>query len=239
MAVHYKDKLIKHTACRKVIIIDSSPIVRHGLAHLINDQINLTVCGETNNIEDAIIAINEYQPDIVITDISCGKGNGISLIEIILNHFSGIPILVLSMYDESLFAERCLNAGARGYVEKTEPTEKIIFAIRKILKGGIYISDRVESRLLNKFVSKQPKVETSSIASFSNRELDVFLLMGQGLKVQQIADQLNISVKTIGTYVERVKRKMSLNNTREVFMHAVQWTTNGKKQIQYVGKTTT
>lgn len=233
------DKQIKNNAYFRAIIIDPSPVVRHGLVHLIDHQANLTVCSETNNIEDALTAINEYQPDLVITELSCGKGNGISLIEIILNHFSGIPILVLSMYDESLFAERCLNAGARGYIEKTEPTEKIIFAIRKILKGGIYISDRIESRLLNKFVTKQSKVETSSIESFSNRELDVFLLMGQGLKVQQIADQLNISVKTIGTYVERVKRKMNLNNTREVFMQAVQWTTNGKEQFQCVGKTTT
>lgn len=214
-----------------VLIIDSCPIVRQGLSHLISHQTNLKVCAETDSVEEALTAIEKCRPDIVITDLSCGKSSGISLIEIILDRFSGIPILVFSIYDESLFAERCIKAGVRGYVEKTEPTEKIIFAIRKIMQGGIYISDQVESSLLKKFVNKQSNIEASSIESLSNRELDIFMLMGQGLKVQQMADQLNISVKTIGTYVERLKRKMNLNNTREVFMHAVQWSNNVGNQI--------
>lgn len=213
----------KGSACFKIFIVDPTPIVRDGLTHLINQQTDFMVCGEAANAASALKDIKENEPDIVITDLLSGNGIGISFIKDIAIRFSNIHVLVFSIHDESIFAGRCLTAGARGYVMKTASSGEIIFAINKIREGRICFSDQVQNKLLSKFYQKKPDVEIFTIESLSDRELEVFQLVGSGLKIQQIADELSISVKTIGSHVERIKRKMNLNNTREVFMHAVHW----------------
>ncbi len=223
MNSYYEISSNKSAACLKVFIIDAVPIIRQGLVHVINQKTDFTVCGEAGNALQALEAIDEHKPDIVITDLSCVKGIGLSPIKDIAVRFSGIPILVFSSQDESFFAERCLSAGAGGYVLKTESAETIVNAMRKLCNGEIYVSDYIQRNLLTRFFYKKPKDEVPIIETLSNRELEVYQHVGSGLKVREIADELNISVKTIGTHVERIKRKMNLKNTREVFMSAVHW----------------
>ncbi len=205
----------------RVYLIETLPVIRLGLKQFIDRQTDLMVCGESNNICNALKAIEDSNTDIVITDLSLGNGNGVVLSEDIVKKFSGIPLLVFSINDEFIFAERCLRAGARGYVMKTEPPEKIISAIRTVLKGEIYVGRQVQYNLLNNYFYTNSKVDLSPIKSLSNRELEVLQLMGQGLKAKQIADELNLSVKTIETHTDRIKKKLNLKNTRELIIHAV------------------
>ncbi|RJQ54038.1 MAG: DNA-binding response regulator [Nitrospiraceae bacterium] len=214
-----EDRKQKH----KILIVDDHPIVRQGLAQLINQEAGFTVCGEASDIPSALQAIRAGDPDIMIVDISLGQSSGIRLVEEIMSARPSSLILVLSMHDESLYAERCFAAGARGYLMKQEPPEKVILAIKKILNGEVYISDRLSARLLQKFVTKQPDAYSSPIERLSNRELEVFQLIGQGLKTRRIAEELNLSVKTIETYIEHIKRKMDLDDSRDLILHAVQW----------------
>ncbi len=205
----------------RVFLIETLPIVRHGLKQFIDWQTDLMVCGESSNISDALISMKDSTPDIVISDLSIGNGNGGFLSEDLVIRFSGIPVLVFSINDESIFAERCLSAGARGYVKKTETPEKIISAIKTVLKGEICVSRQVRQNLLNNCFHTNSNVDLSSIESLSNRELEVLQLMGQGLKAKQIADELNLSVKTIESHTSRIKKKMNLKSINELIMHAV------------------
>jgi DNA-binding NarL/FixJ family response regulator len=161
--------------------------------------------------------------DLVIVDLSLGQDSGIRLIEEILLDKPDMKILILSMHDEFLYAERCFRSGAKGYLMKQEPPEQVISALKIILNGEVYISDNLSSRLLNKLVSKQPAAFSSPIEQLSNRELEVFQLIGKGLKTRKIAEQLNLSVKTIETYIDHIKRKMNLEDSRDLIQHAVQW----------------
>ncbi len=206
----------------KVFIIETLPIIRHGLKQFIDLQTDLMVCGEARNLSDALTGMEDSSPDMIIADLSIGNGNGIFLTEDIVNKFNDIPLLVFSINDESIFAERCLRAGARGYVMKTKSPENIISAIRTVLKGEIYVSHQAQHTLLNNYFHSNSKIDLSPIKSLSNRELEVLQLMGQGLKAKQIADELNLSVKTIETHTDRIKKKMNLKYTREVLIRAVQ-----------------
>jgi len=236
MNAYYRGSLKKSSACLKVFIIDAVPMMRQGLVHLINDETDLSVCGEADNASVALRSIGEHQPDIIITGLSCGNGNGLSFIEDMAIRFAGIPILVFSKHDETIFAERCLIAGAKGYVMKIESPEMIMLAMRKILKGGIFVSAQAENKLLSKFYGNKHKDMTSPIESLSNRELEVFQFIGQGLRSKQIAVHLNISPKTIGTHIDRIKKKMALGSTREVFMNAFQWITDTNTEQVQVSK---
>jgi len=214
----------------KVFIVDDHPIVRQGLAQLINQENDLVVCGEASDIPSALQAILKCSPDILIVDISLGQESGIRLIEEVLIRKPELPALVLSMHDEFLYAERCLKAGAKGYVMKQEPPEKVIQAIKKVLKGGMYISEKLSAKFLHKFITKRSEEHGSPIESLSNRELEVFQLIGQGLKTRKIAEQLNLSVKTIETYIEHIKRKMDIDDSRNLILHAAQWFMNEQSQ---------
>ncbi|RJQ45025.1 MAG: DNA-binding response regulator [Nitrospiraceae bacterium] len=207
----------------KVFLVDDHPIVRQGLAQLINQEPDLVVCGEASDIQSAVQDIQKSSPDIIIVDISLGQESGIRLIEDLLMQEPRLLILVLSMHDESLYAERCLKSGAMGYIMKQEPPEKVIQAIKKVLKGEMYISESLNVKLLQKFTAKKPDIYLSPIERLSNRELEVFQLIGQGLKTRKIAEQLNLSVKTIETYIEHIKRKMDFEDLRNLILHAVQW----------------
>ncbi len=212
-----KSKKNKH----KVFIVDDHLIVREGLAQLINREEDLTVCGEAGNVSEALEQILLCNPDIVTVDITLEHGSGIRLISDLAYSRADLSILVLSMHDETIYAERCLKAGASGYIMKQEPSEKMISALRKVLNGGIYVSDKLKERLMHKFTSKKYKDYASSIDILSDRELEVFQLIGKGLKNQDIAEQLNLSVKTVETYIDHIKKKMNFKNSRELIMHAV------------------
>ncbi len=206
---------------KKVFIVDDHCILREGLSHLINSEEGLMVCGEADNVSHALKAIEDCKPDVVIVDITLGDGSGIRLIENLMYSHPGLLVLVLSMHDESAYAERCLMAGARGYIMKQEPSRKLISAIRKILNGEIYISDKLNVKLLHKFVKHKFEDIDSSIKPLSNRELEVYQLIGQGLKKHEIAERLNLSVKTVETYIEHIKIKLQLKSTHDVLMHAL------------------
>jgi DNA-binding NarL/FixJ family response regulator len=205
----------------RVFIVDDHCILREGLAHLINGEEDLMVCGETDNVTDALPAIEAAAPDIVMVDISLGDGSGIRLTENLAYSRPGLPVLVLSMHNESEYAERCLKAGARGYIMKQESSRRLLTALRKVLNGEIYVSDTLNVTLLNKFVKNKFESFDSSTKPLSNRELEVYQLLGQGLKKHKIAEQLNLSVKTIETYIEHIKIKLQLKGTHDVLMHAV------------------
>ncbi len=205
----------------KVFIIDDHCVLREGLSHLINTEEDLMVCGETDNVTDALQAIEDAEPDIAIVDISLGDGSGIRLTENLIYAHPGLLILVLSMHDETEYAERCLKSGARGYIMKQESSKKVLSAIRKVLNGEIYVSDKLNVTLLHKFVNNKFESFDSSTKPLSNRELEVYQLLGQGLKKHKIAERLNLSVKTIETYIEHIKIKLQLKGTHDVLMHAV------------------
>jgi DNA-binding NarL/FixJ family response regulator len=207
---------------RKVFIVDDHSIVREGLSGIINNKQDLTVCGETGGISSALQAIPDYKPDIVIVDLSLEDGSGIRLIEDLLHYNDSLLMLVLSMHDESIYAERCIKAGARGYIMKQESSDELISAIRKVLSGRIYVSDKLGDKLLNKFAANKIEVHDSPTDSLSNRELEVYQLFGQRLNKHEIAENLNISVRTIESYTEHIKKKLKLKDTREVVIHAVQ-----------------
>ena len=213
---------------QKIFIVDDHPIVRRGITQLINQEPEFIVCGEASDMASALRAISTCNCDLVIVDLSLGQDSGIRLIEEILLGNPDMKILVLSMHDESLYAERCFRAGAKGFIMKQEPPEQVISALKIILNGEVYISDNLSSRLLKKLVSNQPATFSSPIEQLSNRELEVFQLIGKGVKTRKIAEQLNLSVKTIETYIDHIKRKMNLEDSRDLIQHAVQWGMNEK-----------
>ncbi len=208
---------------KNVFIVDDHAILREGLSRLINSEDDLKVCGESDNASDALQAITNCKPDVVLVDITLGDGSGIRLIENLMYSHPGIPTLVLSMHDESAYAERCLKAGARGYIMKQEKSGELLSAIRKVLGGEIYVSDKLNVKLLHKFVKDKFEDFDSPTKPLSNRELEVYQLLGQGLKKHEIADKLNLSVKTVETYIEHIKIKLQLKGTHEVLMHAVKY----------------
>ena len=214
----------------KVLVVDDHPIVRQGLTQLINQESDFVVCGDAGDIPQAMKAIDDCKPDIIIVDISLGHTSGIRLIEDLSHNYPNLSILALSMHDESIYAERCLKAGAKGYIMKQEPPEKVVSALRKILDGDIYISDKLGTKLLHKFVTKKADASGSPVELLSNRELEVFQLVGQGLKTRKIAEELNLSVKTVETYIDHIKKKMNFDDSRDLFLHAVQWSMNEKIQ---------
>jgi DNA-binding NarL/FixJ family response regulator len=207
----------------KVLIVDDHPIVRQGLIQLINQEKDFVICGDAGDIPSAKEAIAKNSPDIVLIDIALGQASGIRLIEDVVHQYPEILVIALSMHDESVYGERCLKAGARGYIMKQEEPENVIEALKKVIGGEVYISENLRDFFLNKFINKKHQSGGSSISSLSNRELEVFQLFGQGLKTQQIAAELHLSVKTIETHVEHIKRKMNFNNLHELTTNAIRW----------------
>jgi len=206
----------------RILIVDDHPLVRAGLRSLIDAEPDLTICAEVSNVRDAIELARSQAPDLVLVDISLDDGNGIELIKRLKVHDPDIKMLVCSMHDESLFAERAINAGARGYVNKHQVTEQVLDAIRQVLAGRIYLSEKMVERVINGFAKKKDG-GTSSIEDLSDRELEVFGLIGQGLSTSKIAERLHLSVKTVETHREKIKRKLQRATGGELVRHAVQW----------------
>ncbi len=213
----------------KVFLVDDHPLLRDGIAQLINMQKDLTVCGEAENIAGALQTIPECRPDIVTVDLTLEDGSGLTLIERLSSSHSTLPILVLSMHDESVYAERCLKAGARGYIMKREPPKKVLSALRSILNGDTYISSSLRPKLISKLYTDKFEARKSPLDCLTTRELEVYQLFGRGLQKREIAEQLNLRVKTIENYTEHIKKKMHFKNTHETITHAIKFTAENTK----------
>ncbi len=208
----------------RVLLVDDHPVLRKGLAQMINQDPRLAVCGEAEDAPQAIKAIETLLPDLVIMDISLKLGNGIELLKTVKPHFPNLPVLVLSMHDETLYAERSLRAGAMGYLMKDEPAEQVLFAIGRVLAGEIFLSNRMKSRMMLQFAGRNRKAPSSTLEQLTDRELEVFRLIGAGRTTRQIADHLHLSMHTVQAYREFIKAKLKLPNSTQLVQHAVHWT---------------
>ncbi len=211
------------TARKTVLVVDDHPLMRQGLALLINQQQDMQVCGEAEEAQAAMQAIAQLRPDIMILDISLSGPDGLELLKNIRAFNPGLPVLILSMHDEAIYAERALRARANGYIMKQEATEKVLIAVRRILNGEIYLSDRMSNKMLQQYIGGTPSMMQSRIASLSDRELEVFRLIGEGRATREIAEELHLSIKTVETYQAHIKEKLALRSGRELIQHAIQW----------------
>lgn len=207
----------------RILIVDDHPIFRHGLMQLISQEDDLMICGEAEDYHGAMKAVNTLSPDMIIVDITLKDMSGIGLIKEIHKYNKGIPMLVISMHDESLYAERAFRAGARGYVMKQEASESVVQAIRQVLTGGIYASKKVTENILTRFIEGPREPTESPLQALTDREIEVFQLIGKGLSISEIGNKLHLSVKTIGTYRERIKEKLNLKNATELLRYALNW----------------
>ena len=216
---------LKSSNKHRILLVDDHPVLRRGIADVINEEKNLEVCGEAANMQEAFDLAGKLKPALAIIDVSLDGNNGIELMKNLVARYPEIPLLAYSQHDESIYAERALRAGAKGYLMKQAPPEMLIEAIQQILKGKIYLSPQSSERLLGKLVgaggSSAPM--QSPIDKLSDRELEVLQLMGKGLGTVQIADKLCLSVKTIETYRENLKLKLSLANGQELLRYAIEW----------------
>ena len=207
----------------KVLLVDDHPIVRHGLQRLINAEPGMAVCGEAPDASSALRAIEEMQPHVVLLDLSLGSGDGLELIKQIRSRGWTPSILVLSMYGESAYAERVLAAGAQGYVMKQESPETVLEGIHKVLDGHIFLSDAMQQRVLHKAAGGVESHRMDPIDTLSDRELEVFKLIGIGRSTRRIAEQLHLSVKTVETYRANIKAKLSVTDAAELLQRAQLW----------------
>ncbi len=207
----------------KILLVDDHPLVREWLTNLINQRPDFQICGETGNAPEALRLIESIKPDIAIVDISLASGSGIELIKNIKAGQPDVAVLVLSMHDELLYAERALRAGAGGYIMKSEATQKVFQAIHSVLDGEIYVSDKVAALMAKKFIAGKSAKTSSSIEQLSDRELEVFQLLGRGYNTRQIADHLRVGFKTIQGYSARIKVKLNLTTATELLREAVRW----------------
>jgi DNA-binding NarL/FixJ family response regulator len=214
------------TRKRTVFIVDDHPLLRQGLALLINRENDLIVCGEAEEAQTAMQAVSQRQPDILIVDISLNGPDGLDLLKNIRNSYPGLPVLILSMHDEATYAERALRARANGYIMKHEATEKVLVAVRRILKGEVYLSDRIANKMLQQYIGGTSAAQQSRLSALSDRELEVFRSIGEGRTTRQIADELHLSIKTVETYQAHLKDKLALRSGRELIQHAIQWKIN-------------
>jgi DNA-binding NarL/FixJ family response regulator len=220
-----KPQFASHTKKYRVLLVDDHPIVRQGLALLIDREADLSVCGEAEGSHSAFLAISTLRPDIVVLDISLSGPDGLDVLKEIRTKTTNLPVLILTMHDESIYAERAMRAGANGYIMKQEATEKVLVAIRRILQGEVYLSDRLTNSMLRQY-ARGTTPQSSPLLNLSDRELEVFRLIGKGHGTRQIADDLHVSVKTIESYQAHIKEKLALRNSRELVQHAIEWTVN-------------
>jgi DNA-binding NarL/FixJ family response regulator len=208
----------------KVLLVEDHPVVRHGLASLINDEEDLVVCGESASVAETMPLVRKLKPDVVVIDLTLGDGDGLDLIKQIHESDPKLPLLVLSMHDEAVYAERALRAGALGYVMKKEATDRMMTGIRRVLAGELCVSERMAARMVKKLVN--PDAEKSSdspVEQLSEREFEVFRLIAQGVGPSEMARRLSVSVKTVETHRERIKEKLGLKSRAELTRFSLQW----------------
>jgi len=215
-------------AKKRILVVDDHPIVRQGLALMINREPDLVVCGEAEEAMGAMHVVASARPDLIIVDISLNGPDGLDLLKMLRATHPRLPVLILSMHDELIYAERALRAGANGYIMKQEATEKVLVAVRRILSGEIHVSDRIANKMVRHYITGAGSPKNSSIADLSDRELEVFRLIGEGHGTRQIAEELHLSVKTVESYQAHIKEKLSLRSARELVQHAIQWNMNEK-----------
>lgn len=209
---------------QRIFLVDDHPITREGLARLINHERDMEVCGQANTAAKAVTDIEPMKPDLVVVDVSLTTGaSGLELIKDLVARHPRLRMLALSTHDEALYAERALRAGAKGYVMKQEPTEKVMAAIRQVLDGGIFLSDAMKDRLLHKMTQSGSAPTATEIERLSDRELEVYRLIGQGRGTRQIADELHLSMSTVETYRTHIKEKLHLASAPELVRRAVEW----------------
>lgn len=208
---------------RRILLVEDHAVVRFGIAQLINRQSDLVVCGEEEDGSKALSAIASLRPDLVIADISLKDSSGLELMRNIKAQYPNIPILVVSVHDESIYAEIAFRAGALGYLMKQEALEKVLVAIRRVLEGNIYVSDTLAAKMLQQQIRGQTDVNESPVKSLSDREMEVFQLIGQWKKTKEIAQELHLSIKTVEYYREQIKRKLNLRDASELTQYATSW----------------
>ncbi len=210
----------------RILIVDDHPVVREGLASILNHEQDLQVCGQAEDAAGALRAIAEAKPDIAIVDISLKKSDGIELTKTLKARYPDIAVIVLSIHDETVYAERVLLAGAQAYLMKDAVSEHIVKAVRRVLRGEIYVSDAVSDKFLHIIAGDKAGAVKTAIDSLSDREFETFRLIGQGFKASQIAAQLHLSVKTIETYRTRIKEKLRLENAAQLLQYSIAWSKN-------------
>ena len=208
---------------KRIVIIDDHPIIRQGLARLIDQEEDLAVVGGAEDAPEALALIEAVRPDLALVDLSLKNSSGIELIKTIKTRYPDLLTLVISLYDESVYAERVLRAGARGFIMKAEATEKVMIAIRQVLEGGVFVSDTMRNRLLSSMARGGGKGDHTPTELLSDRELEVFQAIGNGRSTREIASLLNLSIKTIETYKSYLKQKLGLKNSTELMQFAVEW----------------
>ena len=212
-----------HPEKNRILIVEDHPLFSEGLGQMINRQPGMMVCGQVPDAAAAMRAVAELEPDLVLVDISLEGGNGIDLIKNLKAKHEELPILVISMHDESIYAERALRAGALGYVMKNQPARVVKAAISKALNGEIFLSDKMSSSVLGKFLLGRSTAPVSPIEQLSDRELEVFQMLGEGKPSRQIAEELDLTIPTIHSFRNRIKEKLQLKNSTEMLLHAMQW----------------
>lgn len=217
------------TETYKILLVDDHPVFCLGMSELIGKEEDLVVCGSRETANEALTAIDSLKPDLVIVDISLKDSNGIELVETINKNYPKTIVLVLSMYDESLYAQRALLSGARGYIMKQKAVEQVVEAIRRVMKGEIYASPTIKEEVFKQLIQPQRSEEVSPLNVLTNRELEVFQLIGEGFSSKEIAERLFLSVKTVGTHRENIKEKLHLKHYTELVKFAVHWTDRIKK----------
>ncbi len=208
--------------CR-IILVEDHPLIRQGMKVLFGRHAHFEICGEADSAPEALALVAKLSPDVAIVDVTLKSANGIELTKNIRALAPGTQVLVVSMHEENVYAERALRAGAMGYLMKDEAVDKIITAIERILQGEVYVSDRIKGRMLKRFVHQQNETLISPIDLLSDREMEVFRLIGTGYGTREIANLLNLSVKTIDSYREHMKKKLTLANSSDLIRYAIQW----------------
>jgi DNA-binding NarL/FixJ family response regulator len=217
------DRQRRGRARRRIFILDDHPLTRYGLTQLIKHERDLVVCGEAESASQALAAIKPARPDLVLADITMPGKSGLEFIKDMQTQHPGVPVLVISMHDESLYAERVLRAGGRGYIMKNEGGERVLEAIRHVLQGQVYVSKHVSAALLDVLTRHRPAACEGTPSALSDREFEVFQLIGQGLSAQQIGQRLNLSIKTVGTHRQHIKQKLKARTGPELIRLAVRW----------------
>jgi DNA-binding NarL/FixJ family response regulator len=208
---------------KRILLVDDHAVVRYGIAQLINQQSDLMVCGEEEDATNALSAIGKLKPDLVIADISLKDSSGLELMRNIKAQYSGLPVLVVSTHDEMIYAEIAFRAGALGYLMKGDALDKIVSAIRRVLSGNVYVSDALTAKMLQHQVRGQKDIQQPPLKGLSDRELEVFQLIGQWKKTKEIAGQLHLSIKTVEYYREQIKQKLNLKGGVELTQYATSW----------------
>jgi len=213
-------------ARKRIVLVDDHPIMRHGLAQLINSEPDLQICGEAGSSAEGLRAVEKFQPDLVITDLTLPDKHGLEFIKDLHAMFPGTLVLVLSMHDESLYAERALRAGARGYLMKETAADHVVKAAHRVLAGGIYLSEKMAGHLLESIAGQRRNNDASLLERLTDRELQVLQLIGQGKPTRHIAEQLHVSARTVDAHRAHMKEKLQLNDGAALVRYAVRWVEN-------------